>query len=207
MVSSTPCSRSASGSGAAPALRGFARTWWVALALVAGFIAFPGAAQAAEGIEVRSAALALSEDGAVLAADLEITLNQTVEETINRGVPLFFALDFELQRPRWYWLNEKIATYSREYRLSYNALTRQYRVSLGTLFQSFETLPDAIAFMSRIRGALVTDRDSVRKGVTYAAAVRFRLDTSQLPRPFQLSAAGSREWNLGSDWYRWGVTP
>jgi hypothetical protein len=183
------------------------RAWWFALALIAGFVAFPGAARAAEAIEVRSAALALSDDGAVLAADLSITLNQTLEETLNRGVPLFFALDFELQRPRWYWLNEKIATYSREYRLSYNALTRQYRVSLGTLFQSFETLPDAVAFMSRIRGALVTDRDSVRKGVTYAAAVRFRLDTSQLPRPFQLSAIGSREWNLASDWYRWSVTP
>lgn len=183
------------------------RAWWFALVLCVGFIALPGAVRAAEGIEVRSAALSLSEDGAVLAADLEISLNQTVEETVNRGVPLFFALDFELQRPRWYWLNEKIATYSREYRLSYNALTRQYRVSIGTLFQSFETLPDAIAFMSRIRGALVTDRDGVRKGITYAAAVRFRLDTSQLPRPFQLSAVGSREWNLGSDWYRWNVTP
>lgn len=168
---------------------------------------FPGTAPAAEGIEIRSAALSLSEDGAVLAADLEITLNPTVEETINRGVTLYFALDFELQRPRWYWLNEKLATYSREYRLSYNAFTRQYRVSLGTLFQSFDTLPDAIAFMRRIRGALVTDRDVVRKGVTYAAAVRFRLDTSQLPKPFQLSAMGSREWNLGSDWYRWSVTP
>ena len=34
-----------------------------------------------------------------------------------------------------------------------------------------------------------------------------RLDTSQLPRPFQLTAVGSRDWNIGSDWYRWTVAP
>jgi hypothetical protein len=34
-----------------------------------------------------------------------------------------------------------------------------------------------------------------------------RLDSSQLPRPFQISAVGSREWSVSSDWYRWAVSP
>jgi len=34
-----------------------------------------------------------------------------------------------------------------------------------------------------------------------------RLDTSQLPKPFQLNALGAREWYIGSDWARWTVTP
>jgi hypothetical protein len=41
----------------------------------------------------------------------------------------------------------------------------------------------------------------------YQAAVRMRLDVSQLPKPFQITAFGSREWNLSSDWHRFAVTP
>ena len=32
------------------------------------------------------------------------------------------------------------------------------------------------------------------------AQVRMRLDVSQLPKPFQVNAITSREWNLASDW-------
>jgi len=33
-----------------------------------------------------------------------------------------------------------------------------------------------------------------------------RLDVSELPKPFQVNALASREWNIGSDWYRWTVS-
>ena len=45
------------------------------------------------------------------------------------------------------------------------------------------------------------------RGSVYAAAVRMRLDVSQLPKPFQLNALASRDWNLSSDWHRWSVKP
>ena len=63
---------------------------------------------AAEGIDVRSAQLVLREDGYTLQADLDITLTPTLEDALNRGVSLFFMLEFELIRPRWYWLDEKV---------------------------------------------------------------------------------------------------
>ena len=53
----------------------------------------------------------------------------------------------------------------------------------------------------------IVEPGALRKDSTYTAALRMRLDTSQLPRPFQLSALGSRDWNIGSDWYRWTVAP
>jgi hypothetical protein len=43
--------------------------------------------------------------------------------------------------------------------------------------------------------------------VRYEAAVRLRLDTTQLPKPFQISALTSRDWSLQSDWVRWSFTP
>jgi hypothetical protein len=45
------------------------------------------------------------------------------------------------------------------------------------------------------------------KGASYEAAVRMKLDVNQLPKPFQVNALASREWQLASDWYRFAFTP
>jgi len=34
-----------------------------------------------------------------------------------------------------------------------------------------------------------------------------RLDVTQLPKPLQVNALTSDDWNLDSDWYRWIVRP
>src|SRR5262245_52859715 len=91
--------------------------WLAPLALF-----LPAPAAAAEGIEVKSAALVTGEDGYYLEATFDIGLTPTLEDALNKGVPLHFLVEFELIRPRWYWLNEKIANKQSGYRLSYNAL-------------------------------------------------------------------------------------
>jgi hypothetical protein len=53
----------------------------------------------------------------------------------------------------------------------------------------------------------VLEAGVLSKGNTYIAGVRMRLDVSQLPKPFQLNALASRDWNFGSEWHRWSVTP
>lgn len=177
-----------------------------ALALCALTLAF-GAVAHAEGIEVRNAALVAGEEGYFLEADFEIALNPTLEEALNKGVPLYFLLEFEVIRPRWYWLNEKVLNTQQQYRLAYNALTRQYRLGLGSLFQNFASLSETLDFLSRVRRRQVLEPGTLTKGTTYVAGVRMRLDVSQLPKPFQLNALASRDWNFGSEWHRWSVTP
>jgi len=161
----------------------------------------------ADGIEVRNAALISAEDGYVLEAEFGVSLTHTLEEALNKGVPLYFTLEFELIRPRWYWLNEKVVSTRQQYRLGYNALSRQYRVGVGTLYQNFGSLPEALAFLNRVRLRDIAEPGALAKGNSYTAALRMRLDSSQLPRPFQISAVGSREWSVGSDWARWTVLP
>jgi uncharacterized protein DUF4390 len=190
-VSSTPCCR---------------RTDWIAsLALACLALFFVAAARA--DIEVQKASLAFSEEAYVLEADFSIALTPPLEDVLSKGVSLYFLLDFELIRPRWYWFNERIAESQSQYRLSYNALTRQYRVGSGSLYQNFATLGEALAVMSRVRRRLELEPGAIRKETAYTAGVRMRLDTSQLPKPFNLTALGSRDWNIASDWYRWTVTP
>jgi len=181
-------------------------SWLAALAALWLFSAAPVPAQA-DGIEVRKAAVVAAEDGYFLEADFDIALTHVLEDALNKGVPLYFLLEFELIRPRWYWLNEKIANAQQQYRLSYNALTRQYRVGVGTLYQNFASLPEALGFLSRVRLREIAEPGALRKDSSYTAALRLRLDVSQLPRPFQISAVGSREWSVSSDWHRWTVSP
>jgi len=161
----------------------------------------------ADGIDVKRAALMAADDGHYLEADFEITLTHTLEDALSKGVPLYFTLEFELIRPRWYWFNEKISNARQQYRLSYNALTRQYRVGVRTFYENFATLAEALEFMSRVRLSEVIAPGALGKGTNFTASLRMRLDTSQLPRPFQISAVGSREWSVGSDWYRWTISP
>jgi len=167
----------------------------------------PALAWTAE-IEIREPQITLSEDGYALAADFRFDLNSRLEEAVNRGVVLYFVADFELTRERWYWLDEKLVSRSLTYRLSYHALTRQYRLSTGGLHQSFETLNEALRVLRRLRNWQVIDREEkiVVPGGTYQAAVRLRLDFNQLPRPFQISALGNKDWSLASDWKTWLAT-
>lgn len=179
--------------------------WLAALALLIGL--FAAAPAVSQGIEVQRAILSPAEEGYFLEADFEIALTHTLEDALNKGVPLYFNLEFELIRPRWYWFNEKVANSRQQYRVSYNALARQYRVGIGRLYQNFSSLPEALAFLSRVRVRDIAEAGAISKGSTYMAAVRMRLDTSQLPRPFQITAVGSRDWSLSSDWHRWTVSP
>jgi hypothetical protein len=160
----------------------------------------------ADNLEVRDARIENADDGYVVTADFGIELNPRLEEAINKGVTLHFVFEFELLRPRWYWFDEKPVEAVQAYRLSYHALTRQYRLSAGTLYQGFPTLGDALKLLARPR-LPAFDRARVKQGETYNAAVRMRLDVAQLPKPFQLSALTNREWTLDSDWKRFSFRP
>jgi hypothetical protein len=59
--------------------------------------------------------------------------------------------------------------------------------------------------LSRLRNWVVAERGEkgLRAGDTYEAALRLRLDVTQLPKPFQITALGNKDWSLASDWKTW----
>ena len=174
----------------------------------AAVMAGPRPAIAGDAIEIVSARLQspAGGEGWVLAAEFSVPLSGQLEEAVSRGVALYFMVEFELVRPRWYWWDEKTATESQTYRLSYHALTRQYRVSLNGFQQSFASLADAMAAMSRVRWT-VLEATRVSPGAAYEAQVRMRLDVSMLPKPFQVTAITDRDWNLQAEWKRFRFNP
>lgn len=177
--------------------------WLVLLLLAAAAAVVRG-----DTIASRSAELRLEDDHYVLDAEFDLNLNSTLEEAIQRGIPLYFIVEFDMVRPRWYWVDEAVVHTSFTTRLSYSALTRQYRLSAGgAFFQNLNSIEDVERALSRVRGRRVIERASLGKGQRYEVSVRMRLDTSQLPKPFQITALTSRDWNLQSDWVRWSFVP
>jgi len=161
----------------------------------------------ADTIGVQSAELVPDEDDYVLTAQFDVAFNPTLEEALQNGVSLYFVLEFELGRPRWYWLDEKVAQLTVQYRLTYSPLTRQYRLTTGLLGQQLESLDEVQRQLSRVAARPVVRKDALVKGARYDAAVRLRLDVAQLPKPFQINALASRDWSLQSEWHRWSFVP
>jgi hypothetical protein len=161
----------------------------------------------ADEIEISDARLGTTEEGVVLAADFAFDLNARLVEAVTNGVPLYFVVEFELTRPRWYWFDEKAAAKRMQLRLSYHALSRHYRLSTGMLQQNYATLEEALNVLRRVRNWLVVERTATLADANYDAAVRMRLDVTLLPKPFQLSAITSRELNLESPWRRFVFRP
>jgi hypothetical protein len=175
-------------------------------ALIAALFAFGAVPAHAEGIAVKSATLEAADDGWTLDAEFDIQFSPRLEEAVNRGVPLYFVVEFELSRPRWYWFDEKPVQFSQTYKISYTPLLRQYRLSVGSVYQNFTSFDEVTRVLAHPRGLHVADPGAVRKDSAYQASIRMRLDTAQLPKPFQLNAIASRDWTLASDWSRWTLT-
>ena len=161
----------------------------------------------ADTIPVKSADLIAEDESYVLNAQFDVVFNSTLEEALQKGVSLYFVFEFELSRPRWYWLDEKLVLQSTQYRIGYSPLTQQYRVTTGLLSQQFASLEEVEHLLSRVASRPVVAVDALTKGARYEAAVRLRLDVTQLPKPFQVNALAAREWSLASEWYRWSFTP
>lgn len=183
----------------------FTRCWRnVSLTLA---LALLSALAAAGGIEPVRGQLTAGDEGYVLAAEFAIDLGTQLEEAVARGVALTFNMEFTLSRKRWYWADEYIAGHVVNYRLSYNALTRQYRLSVGGLHRSFASLDEALRALGRVADLPIVNKAAIKPGETYYAALRLALDKSQLPKPFQVNAIASKEWQVNARVLRWQFVP
>jgi hypothetical protein len=176
-------------------------------------------AAVAEGISISKAEARLTEGGYQLSANFDIQLSPMVEMALKRGVTLYFVSELAINRSRWYWLDTDVARDEQTAKLSFNALTQQYRITRGSLFQSFYELEDALLVLGHqiappVPLALL-DKDGggffsrmLKKGSDCCSAfAQMRLDVTQLPKPLQVNALTNEDWNLKSEPYRWILKP
>ncbi len=157
----------------------------------------------AGNIDIAYARIESSDDGYRLAASFNFELSHELENVITGGIPLYFVTEVEFTRPRWYWFDEKSNSSEQSVRISYNVITRQYRASVnGRFAQNYNDLTEALSLVRNPNRWLVAEKSELDNGITYNVAVRVRLDTNQLPKPFQFNALNNSDWRLSSDWKR-----
>lgn len=139
-----------------------------------------------------------NEEGLWLSFGTRIELPRAVEEALVKGVPLSFEAEVRTYRSRWYWRDLNVASATLSWRVTYQPLTRRYRVQSGAFSQQFESLHEALGAMQRTEGWKVANRARLAAGERHYAQLIFRLDTSQLPRPFQFGIGGQAQWDLSA---------
>jgi hypothetical protein len=166
----------------------------------------PASAQS-RAIEVQQLRLEREDDGLFLSAVLRFDLPPLVEDTLRRGVPVFFVAEAEVLRDRWYWSDQVVAASARYLRLAYQPLVRRWRLHVSptpigngglgvNLAQNYEELSDAMAAVQRFARWRIADLAQLDAQGRYTVDFGFRLDVSQLPRPFQIGIAGRADWSM-----------
>lgn len=148
----------------------------------------------------------LVPEGWLLNVDVKFSVNARLEDLLEQGVPLHFVTEVDAYRPRWYWKDELVLSSSQSVRLSYQAITRQYRVSRGPLSINFSNLSDALRAMGTVRSWRFAEGKALPLKTRYDVYVRFRLDKSQLPKPFQLTMLTDSDWVPVSEWKHFNFT-
>ncbi len=178
--------------------------WAICMALL------PAAAfaQGRSGATITQMRLEQADDGVYFSAAVQFELPSLVEEVLDKGIAIYFVAEAELFQERWYWTDRKVAQVTRHMRLAYQPLTRRWRLNVSaapmtgaaglgiSLNQNFDTLGDALDAIKRVGRLRMGDLAEIGDDPQHQVTFRFRLDTSQLPRPFQIGVVGQADWNI-----------
>jgi hypothetical protein len=146
-------------------------------------------------------------EGLFVTATVNFELPAVVEDALLKGIPMVFVAEVDVFRNRWYWYDKKLVFAERHFRLAFQPLTRRWRLNIASgqispnslglaLNQSFDSLPQAMAAVRRISRWKVADANELDVDQKQSLEFRYRLDLSQLPRPFQIGVLGQTDWSI-----------
>ncbi|MEI7763771.1 MAG: DUF4390 domain-containing protein [Comamonadaceae bacterium] len=170
-----------------------------------------GSAARAEAPLTEVSAFRLEREGEaiLLTANVKFELSAAVQDALLKGVPMVFVAEADTFRERWYWTNKRVLSAERHMRLAYQPLTRRWRLNVASglitqaglalaLNQNFDSLTDALAALQRLSRWKIGDISDQDLEQRHYVEFRFRLDMSQLPRPFQIGTLGQTDWNISA---------
>lgn len=150
----------------------------------------------AQSVELNQVSTARTEEGLELSFSTRFELTHVAEEALMKGVPIYFVAEAAVQRSRWYWRDVRTARVSRSWRLAWQPLTRQFKVSTGGLNQSYASLAEAMVSLRGVAGWRIAEPREIEDEGRYYIEFSYRLDTNQLPRPMQIGLGSPQGWGL-----------
>lgn len=147
-------------------------------------------------------------DGVFLTSFVKFELPNALESALLSGASLYFVAEAQVQRERWYWTDKSVLSAQRHFRLSYQSITRRWRlrVSDGPIVgnglgasREFDTLADAMAAVQHFPRWRIGDVSELDPEQKHRVEFRFHLDQSQLALPFQIGVLGQSDWNISAN--------
>ncbi len=183
--------------------------WLPALLGMLMLAGVPQLAQAEPPLEITQLHVERANDGLLLYAQIRLDLPTIVDDALQKGIAMYFVMDAEVLRERWYWSDRKVASASRYLRLSYQPLSRRWRLQISpqpignaglgvNLSQSFDSLQEALYAIQRIARWKIADGSVLDTDARQTVEFRFKLDMSQMPQPVQIGTAGQADWALAA---------
>ena len=183
------------------------RTWLQACVLVWACVLGTASAWAQNQVAIASFQTERNEDVYQISAQFDVELSNTVQEALLKGIPVYFVVDTKVYRDRWYWSDKLVAAAQRHIRISYQPLTRRWRMQVASqpivqnglgvsLMQTYDSLEEVMVNLRRLNRWKFADAVQIETGAGHRLEFAFYLDLSQLPRPLQMGAAGQSEWEL-----------
>ena len=180
---------------------------WLGCLFLLGLF-WAGVARADTAVQLGEVQLERGDDGIYLSTGLEFELPESLVDALDHGLPLTFVIQAEVLRERWYWYDKRLALSERYIRLSYQPLSRRWRVQVSsqamgsgglgvTLGNSYDSLSDAMLAVKKINRWKVANLNTLDKDSKQRLDLRFRLDLSQLPQALQFGGQANSEWNIG----------
>lgn len=165
----------------------------------------PGYAQ--QAVQATDIHLERGEDGIYLNANLDFELPASLEDALTRGMPLSFVLQADVLRERWYWYDKRIQRTERYIRMSYQPLSRRWRVHVSaqpmlatglgvTLGSSYDSLKDALQAVQKINRWKVAELGVLNTDAKQRLDLNFSVDLTQLPQALQFGNLSNSDWAL-----------
>ena len=177
--------------------------------LAAGAFAWALAtAVCAQNADLETLRVERTEDGLLLSAMVNFRLPSAVEDALDKGIPVHFVADATVLRERWYWTDQRVSDAQRYMRVAYMPLTRRWRLNTSSapitnaglgvsLTQHYDSLSEVMSSVGRISRWKIASAAEMDTSGRQSLRFQLRLDTSQLPRTFQLGNTGQSAWAIG----------
>jgi hypothetical protein len=142
-----------------------------------------------------------------LNANLAFELPASLEDALTRGMPVNLLMQATVLRERWYWYDKRISQTERYIRISYQPLSRRWRVmqaaqpmqssGLGvSLGASYDSLKDALQVVQKINRWKIAELGVLNTNAKQKLSFHFSLDLSQLPQALQFGNLATNDWAL-----------
>jgi hypothetical protein len=174
------------------------RLWgWLSVFMLVAWLGLAARPALAEGVDLTQLSTQRTEEGLELSFSTRFELPRAAEDALMKGVAIYFVAEANVLRGRWYWRDARISRASRTWRLAWQPLTRQFKVSTGGLNQSFSTLAEALTSLRGVSAWRIAENRELEDDGRFYLEFSYRLDTSQLPKPMQIGLGSPQGWGLG----------